>query len=448
MYPDVFQILFNTFGYDEVYAGSENYMWLYEYQNGNGSMVGHMEAAAENFKKLFDDGILTLDAFDTTPSERSDMMYAQHSTAMIIECQNAISYNQTINTDDNDRHEIAMMPFWTSDEKDGDFLYSIPSYYMAVNKASAEESDEKKQILLDIMEYLSSVEGQEMLIGDDFQVSNIIGVPLNENDFSKNIIDTIEKGDAINTFYLAAGENNKQVERQLLGTAKDMVSGNISVEDWLLGADQTRDDFLAGNLSQEDSYGQVEETLTRLETAYTVADMYRSLTDADIGICLGGSWSRSTNGYLYQGDITDTSLLCITPSKEGEYDEADNSEKIVTAKLTGEQILNILNSTQDPTDSPTSYGLYPYFVASGLTVEYNPWAEDGSRVLSCKLPDGSDIDSSQTYTVAYFNGSLPDFSQEIESTIDMSWHDAFISWLDENENVVKKPDMTLTLVYE
>jgi ABC-type glycerol-3-phosphate transport system substrate-binding protein len=449
MYPDSFQILFNTFGYDDAYAGSENYMWLTEYQSGEGSMVGHMEAAVDDFKKLFDDGIMTTDIFDTTPSERSEMIYKEHSAAMIIECQNAVNYNRDINPDDDDRHDVAMMPFWTSDSEDGDYMYCIPSYYMGINKASAEESEEKKEILLDILEYLSTEEGQEMLIGDDFQVSNIIGVPLNENDFSANIIDTVQKGAAINTFYLAAGETNKQVERQLLSNVKDMVQGNISVEEWLLGADQVRDDFVAGNLDTAEVYGQVEETLTRLETAYTMADMYKTLGDADIGICLGGAWDRSTNGYLYQGDITDSTLACITPNKEGEYDEADDAEKIVTAKLTGEQILAVLNSTEYPSENSTSaYGLYPYYVASGLTVCYKPWAEDGERVVSCKLPDGSDIDTSATYTVAFYNGSLPNLTPEIESSIDMSWQDAFLSWLDKNGGTISKPDMTLTLEYE
>jgi hypothetical protein len=376
------------------------------------------------------------------------MMYKDHSTAMIIECQNAINYNRDINPDDADRHEMAMMPFWTSDDEDGDYLYCIPSYYMAINKASAEESDEKKEILLDILEYLSTEEGQEMLIGDDFQVSNIIGVPLNENDFSANIIDTIQKGAAINTFYLAAGENNKQVERQLLSNVKDMVTGSITVEEWLQGADEVRDEFLAGNLNTDEVYGQVDETLTRLETAYTIADMYKTLTDADIGICLGGCWSRSTNGYLYGGDITDSTLACITPNKEGEYDEADDAEKIVTAELTGEEVLAILNCADDTVDTTTTYGLYPYYVASGLTVEFNPWAGEGERVLSCKLPDGSDIDTSATYTVAFYNGSLPDITYEVSSALDMSWQDAFLSWLDKNGGTVSKPDMTLTLKYE
>jgi ABC-type glycerol-3-phosphate transport system substrate-binding protein len=84
MYPDMFQILFNTYGFDDVFAGQDNFTWLSNYQVGNGSMVGHMESAVEDFKKLFDDGILSVDDLEVTPTQRSEMMYQTHTTAMII----------------------------------------------------------------------------------------------------------------------------------------------------------------------------------------------------------------------------------------------------------------------------------------------------------------------------------------------------------------------------
>jgi ABC-type glycerol-3-phosphate transport system substrate-binding protein len=440
MYPDMFQILFNTYSYEQVYAGRENYQWLDAYQSGEGSMVGHMEPAVDTFKQLVEDGILSLGALEVTPTERSEMMYVDHTAAMIIECQNAISYSDNYNSD----HEVAMMPFWTSDSGDGDFLYGIPSYYMAINRSAAEESEEKKEILLEIFNYLSSVEGQEMLIGEDFQVSNVVGVPLNENEFSEEIIQTIGKGQVINNFYFAEGENNKQVERQMLSTAADMLNGDMSVSDWLLAADQVRDQFLAGTLSSEESYGQVESTMTRLETAYTMAQMYAQLMDTSIGICQGGGWNYSTNGYLYKGDITDSSLACLNPEKEQEAEESW-AGCIVTATLTGQQIIDILN---DATESSTTKGLYVYYVAYGLQVEFDPWGDAGERVISCKLADGTELDLNGTYEVAYFNGSLPETDILPERGLECSWQEAFLQWLDTQGGVLKTPKMTLKLEYQ
>jgi hypothetical protein len=377
------------------------------------------------------------------------MMYLQHSTAMIIECENAVTYAQTMQEEQGmteDAHEIAMMPFWISDEEDSDYVYAIPSYYMAINKSAAEESDEKKELLLEIYEYLSSAEGQQKLLDGTFQMSSVQGVSMEKTDFSEGVLDTIDRGQIINTFYLAEGETDKQVERQLLSNLGDMVSGDITVKEWLEAGDKTRDAFLSGEMDTDDvSYGTVEETMTRFETAYTVAEMYQDVAEAQIGICQGGGYDKSTNGYFYKGNITDSSLTCITPQKEAAAeDESDKNEgKIVVSELTGKQIKDILNNEEVSVDAK---GLYPYYVASGLEVSFNPWGAKDKRVLSCKLADGSDLKDDETYQVAYYYGSLPE-SYDTTKTVDMTWQEAFEEWLEKQGGTLKKPDMTYTLDY-
>jgi hypothetical protein len=367
---------------------------------------------------------------------------------MIIECQNAVDYNVSL-TDaaegNPEVHEVAMMPFWTSDEAESDFVYAIPSYYMAINKASAEESDEKKQILLDIFSYLSSVEGQEMLMGDNFQISSIEGIAMQSNDFSQNIMDTISRGNIINTFYYAEGETSKQVERAMRETAEDLIDGNMTTEQWLANADETRDAYLSGSMTEEDVLGQSETTLTRLESAYTVAEMYAEQMDVSIGLVRGGGWDRSTNGYFYAGDITATSLAVVEPDKEVSSDDPE-ADRIVTSTLTGQQILDILN---DATPLAETRGFSSYFVAYGLDVTFAPWESEGSRVISCKLADGTALDPDATYEVAYFNGSLPEsISASVDQVLEKTWQEAFLDWLDGQGGTVKKPDMTLTLQWE
>jgi hypothetical protein len=362
---------------------------------------------------------------------------------MIIECQNATAYAESFSSSTGaEYHEVAMMPFWTSDNDDSDYVYSIPSYFMAINKKSAEESDEKKKLLLDIYSYLSSVEGQEMLIGDSPQISSVWNVPMEETAFSDAIRETIEEGRVINTFYLAAGEDSKQVEKQLRSTVPDMMNGKISENDWMVAADQVRDDFLAGTSDDVTVYGQVETTLTRLESAYTEAEMYQELTGADIGICFGGGWRYGVNSHFYAGDITDNSLSCVTPDKESPSDDSPYIGQVVTTTMTGEQIKDILNSASG------SDGSSGYYVAYGLTVQFNPWAAEGSRVVSVKTSDGKDLDLEATYQVAYFYGSLPEGSPAPESSLNQTWQESFIEWLDSIGGTIKEPEMTLTLVYE
>jgi raffinose/stachyose/melibiose transport system substrate-binding protein len=369
---------------------------------------------------------------------------------MVIESQNAMNYAKTFAESVSDKdvyHEVAMMPFWTSDKENSDYLYTIPNYFMAINKKSAEESDEKKSILLDILDYLSSVEGQQMLINGSPQISNVIGVEMDESAFTDAIRDTVERGQIISNFYLANGENSKQVEKQLRSTTPDMIKGDMSVEDWLLAADQVRDDFLAGNLTQETVYGQVETTLTKLESAYTMAEMYQQLTGADIGIALGGAWSNGTNGHFYKGDITDSSLSCVTPNKESSSDNNPMADTIVTSTMTGAQILDILNNDGSDIEENGTVGEGRYYVASGLTVQFDPWASDGNRVISCKTADGKEINAEATYQVAYFYDSLPEGSPKPETSLNQTWQESFLEWLDQQGGVIKAPTMTIELSY-
>jgi ABC-type glycerol-3-phosphate transport system substrate-binding protein len=444
-YADTFQIFLNTYGYDQVYRGTDNAAWLTAYQEGEGSMVGHMEPAVETFMQLFSDGMLSVSDMDVRARARSDMMYTEHSTAMIVECQNAVKYVKTwTEGTDAEVHEIAMMPFWTSDEPESDYLYAIPEYYIGINRKSAEESEEKKQILLDIMDFLSTEEGQNVLLDDEFVLSEVQGVDLEFNSFSENVMDTIGQGRIINTFNFVSGENNHQVEERMRELIPDLIGGSISVEEYLAEADAERDLVLAGET--EESYGTVETTLSKLETSYTIAQMYAEVMDAPIGICLSGGWQRSTNGYLYEGDITDTALDGLTPEKaQWASEENPDADRIVSAKLSGEQILYLLNHMSPNVEIAVPQSNY---VAYGLTVEYDPWAKNGEKVISCKTADGQEIDPAAMYQVAYYNGSLAlEEEVEPEKVSEQTWNEDFVSWLAEKGGTISRPQMTLTLKY-
>jgi hypothetical protein len=175
--------------------------------------------------------------------------------------------------------------------------------------------------------------------------------------------------------------------------------------------------------------------------------MYADTMNTQIGLCLGGGWNRSTNARLYQGNITQESLDCISPDKEHLASNTNlDADSIVAAQLTGKQILDILNNTETIGDNEARNG---YYVAYGLTVEYNPWAKNGSRVISCKTADGENIKEDELYSVAYFNGSLSlGDDLDVQDICADSWEDAFLSWLDDKGGTIKVPDMTTTLVYD
>lgn len=66
------------------------------------------------------------------------------------------------------QHEIGLMPIYTSDDPDSGYLYAIPRSFIGITGQGAADPA-KLEALLRIMDYLSTPEGQKLLIsGDDY----------------------------------------------------------------------------------------------------------------------------------------------------------------------------------------------------------------------------------------------------------------------------------------
>lgn len=441
-FSDAFQLLVHSFAYDKVFAGKENLEWLTAYQRGEGSMIGHMESYADTIKQLVNDGILRLDDWDFRPRFRSGMMYTYHSTAMIIEKQSA--YEENLKVEESLRDEIGMFPFWTSNEPDSDYLYAMPSYFMGINKTAAEESPEKKKLLTDIVAYLSAPETQIKLSGSGMRVSSIKNVPVNGDEFTAEVQKTIEEGRIITEFYFADGATGRYVETKMNDTVRDMLTGTITVEEWLRGADEARDEYLEGKAEKiPEVYGKSEETFTRFETGEMLADMYRTVTGADIALAYVHIKEQGAYCNIFAGEINDITIGNIDPGRVS----AEGSS-VAYAELTGQQIIDALRGREYDDGTIPNW----YFVSSGLKVEFAPWRNSGERLVSCTLPDGTELDPDKTYKTAFFSDKVPVRSGEIEqleiTVMDKPWKELFIEYLNGMDGVLKKPEQTTKLIWD
>lgn len=444
-FSDAFQLLVHSFAYDKVFAGKDNLKWLTDYQHGEGSMVGHMEPYADTVKKLVDDGILRLEDWDFKPRFRSDMMYIYHSTAMVFETQSA--YDNNIQSAGDEADEIGMLPFWTGDVPGSDYLYAMPSYFMGINKAAADVSPERKQLLLDIVGYLSTPEAQLKIFGSGMQISSVKNVPVNSSDFTKEVQKTVEEGRVISNFYFVGGDSSRVVETKMNDTVRDMLTERITVEEWLRGADKARDEYLTGKTVENNVYGTCENDMTRFEVALMMGEMYRAVTDADIALVYVNKHEQGVNCNMYAGDINDVVLANIAPDRVSE-----EGESVACATMTGQQIMDSLAGTKYDDNTIPDW----YFVASGLNVEYAPWHKSGGRLIHCTLPDGSELKPDGKYKVAFFSDKLPDTNNKDNISLQLSdtkvmkkkWKDLFIEYLDSQGGVIKAPDKTTILNWD
>lgn len=415
MWPDMFQIIFNTMNYETTFRGVKNAKWLNEYQTGAGSLVGHMEPAAEKLKQLFDDGILSLDYWNTKPFYRTKKLYEYHTSLMTIECQQGFEYNETYgNVEGCDYHEMGIMPIYTSDNPDSGYLYGIPRSYFGITKKGAENSA-KLEAMLKIMDYLSTVEGQKQLISG----LEYFGFLKSENEISnplyEQITDAVENDRVITTFFLGGKISHGRIENYLHANTPALINGEITVEQWLKGADEVRDTML--NPKPETVYGSVPTTLQPVESAYVEGLALLNSIDADIAL-VEVAHNYGTVQYMYSGDITDKSIKFASPEVTSLAQPIEGDMQYVVVEVTGEELINSLEKT---------YGRGLAALA-GVEMEVD-LSKSGKEIYKSLKINGEEMDMTKTYRVAGLRGALSMFTPVSEYT-ELTFADMFKAYLE------------------
>ncbi|MDY2629652.1 MAG: 5'-nucleotidase C-terminal domain-containing protein [Lachnospiraceae bacterium] len=415
-WADMWTFIFDSYIYDDYLKGVDNALWLDKYQQGNESMIGHMEGAAEKLIKLFSDGILSPAVWEMRVPVRTAKLYRYHTSLMTIECQSAQGFNERENSETPDNlHEIGMMPFYTSDREGSDYLISMPRCYFGMTRKAAQD-EAKKDAILEIFNFLSTQEGQDLMIeGGGGEINLLKDTNLTDEPFYDEVRDTFSQGRIISRFNFAG--KSGAVESYMHSTTLDLVDGKISVEDWLTGADHIRDEALENKPVEEESYGTVKEMLTMEETAVVVGEAYIHATGADIGIVPCRA-SFGMKNRLFEGPITDKAIDTISTTRmsAGIVAEDPNQINIVTVKITGQQLLDLLEKNRD-----TFVGL------AGLDVEYDPSKPEDERYLSI-MYKGKEIAPDDEFTAASVRGAVKSLPV-VKTYNELVFSDMFINYL-------------------
>lgn len=145
------------------------------------------------------------------------------------------------------------------------------------------------------------------------------------------------------------------------------------------------------------------------------ADSYLLTTGADVAFENAGGIRASVEA----GDVTYGDVIGVSPY--GNY--------IVTKKITGQKLKEILETSIEiqlqniVANDSGEYDAWPnnsgsYLQTAGMTVEYNPALEKGSRVISVRVGD-TKLDEQMLYTVAtnQFTATSSDYPQLADATV-------------------------------
>lgn len=413
-YSRMAMLLSHGFHYESVIAGLENQQWLQAYRKGEASFSGHMEPLFEGMKELFDAGVLTDENFSIDPGIRSAMLYQEHTSAMTMETQNAVTYAQNAGSD----HEYGMLPFWNGNAEDSDYLVSAPGFNIFANKSLEKpENAEKLKKVMEILEYFSTPEGQKALMTDEsITISNVKGTDSSSGGaFMDAVAATIEKGNIFSEVRYTDLSFNNPFQVAFKEALVGYVDGTMDLEAAMKHCDEAMLALKNAVEPEEKVYGTAARNFTILETAEFVADILREEADADVALVLAKQLSYGEAGNFFEGDITDDSLKIVSLDYVTGKDPAYN--QLVTVNLTGNQILSIMNYpylNNAPTDTRTAWLKFDnpsYWVPSNMKIEYAPLLAENS-IISVKNMDGSEFDLEKMYKVAVWNGCFSNLAEK------------------------------------
>lgn len=390
---EVLDTAFVGYGLQSSFSSPQNAQFFKDYNNGIGSFGDNYTPALQTFQRLVSEGILQPGDLSIDYADREKMLF-ERSCAMVEDsvllARKGMGYNGS--TD-----EFALMPFFNPG-KDADWsrLYHV-CYIGLSKKLEKPENKEKYDLVMELLEYISTPEGQSALAGDTGgMISALNGVSppdIPEIDYMLNSLNS-GRYSHFPTFTNSQGA----LRRGLAG----MVEGTHTVQDVIAMVD-------AQNTSptiklEPIVIGTAAENFSLTDTGSIVTDAMRDYSGCDIALFLDNGKDGITNGKgitgkLYKGDITVNEIRRVMPdTRQGEKSE------LWKVTMTGADLLTTLEYSI-PVEN-NKVGWFYYF--SGLKMEYAVCATQGQRIRSITDIDGNKIDPQKVYSVAIMDYSVPE----------------------------------------
>lgn len=384
--------LFGMMCYPELFGTKEGAVWIEKVQKNEVGYSEHMRPFFELAKRFADAGLINSDIFSASLTKQRQSFWAGEFA--MIEYSSAIfTYAQA----ENAPFELGIMPYPAKNAQDSGFSVT-PDYYICIPKC-VEKNPDRLELIREILTFISTAEGQQALLADSLCMSNVKNVDLSGNPAAKYVSEAYSRGNLYPPVEYTAGPSFVPF-LTLQQTAVLAMCEGASVDEALeMMENGVNEAFAAGEQTPvyEKEYEVIafaEKSFTMLETSYYIADKLRSASGADVALMINRGFFRSNLAHIDRGDITSNMNRFVMKGVGAE-------DYLTTYKLTGAQLRQAL-------EYPIVNGEEPdvFIAASGLSVEYAPWNERGSRILELTLEDGTALEDDKLYTVAAWAGVL------------------------------------------
>ncbi|MEG0570832.1 MAG: extracellular solute-binding protein [Oscillospiraceae bacterium] len=388
---EVLDTAFIGYSYEDCFSKPEDMRWINDYSDGIGKFADHFTPALETFQYMIDAGIFKSSDLNVTYAEREKMLFSRQC-AMVEDSVilTHMGYGVAGSTD-----EFALMPFFNETEN-ASWARIYPICFIGANKELANPQNKVKlDLVMKVLEYISTTEGQESLCGDTGgMLSSLKDMPPPQAPEIADMMPALVHGK------YAAFNPIKNAPRALRRGLSAMLSGTKTIAEVCAAVDKE-------NLSPPTPWtpvilGSASEDFSLIDTANYITDEMCKKSGCEIALFLdngkdGRNNGKGINGRFYNGVITSTDIKRIMPDLR--HNETGELCKI---KMTGEDLLNTLeHSILIDNDID---GWFYYF--SGLKMEFSPAAPLGERISKVADKDGNKIDKDRLYSIAIMDGSV------------------------------------------
>lgn len=388
---EVLDTAFIGYSYGDCYSKPADTQWINQFNKGQGDFKEQFSSALTTFQTMIDKGIWKKEDLNIGYADREKMLFTRQCAMIedsVLLARMGESYNGC--TD-----EFALMPFFSPNSStDWARLYMV--CYIGVNKHLAEpQNKEKYDMVMEIMDYISTKEGQEALAGDTGAMySSLNGTIPPDIPEIENLMPALSQG------RYGVFQEFENAQKALRTGLKGMLEGTLKSEDVIKAVNEENKTTVT---EEEDPViGKATTDFTIIETGNYLTDAMREKCDADFSLFLDNGKDGRCNGKgvtsrFYEGKLTKSDALRVLP-------DLKHGEKGVLQKITmkGKDIINTLEHSI-VVDNNVG-GWFYYF--SGLKVEYNPTETPGSRIKEIRLSNGEELDLEKQYSVAVMDGTV------------------------------------------
>ncbi|WP_080797935.1 extracellular solute-binding protein [Arabiibacter massiliensis] len=367
--------------------------WERRFLAGEAAMTGVFEPYMDEFQLWLDAGLITADDLSLT---------AQDSTKLFASGQAAMCYGLSSSVSANDfDFEAGVAPFLAKGEgqENAWYFYWTSGLYGINKKLEEPGNEEKLAIALEMFEFMSTPEGQEILMGGaEGRYSSTKG--------------TADDDDALLGDYADVVERNNLVEAATYATAA--LPGGNALGEFMQGQATSAevlaacDDAMAESKSETqmgEKLGRVTRDLSKDETVRYFAEAFREHQGTDLGLMLPGGLPNGqlhvngVCGRLYEGDFYSNQLTILLPY-------TNEPTTLATARISGAELRGLLESGQTFEQKGWTGDLLPfYYEVAGAEVSY----DDAHKVTSLSV-GGREVADGDEFTVTYLAGTVDEES--------------------------------------